>query len=43
MTSASTLAIDEEPFTFEILCADDLALAVATLGWLIGREQWGLA
>lgn len=32
-----------EPFAFDVRCADDLALAVATLGWLIGREQWGLA
>ena len=43
MTHASIIEIDEEPFTFAMCCADDLALAVATLGWWIGRTRWGLA
>lgn len=43
MTHPFTLAIDEDPFTFEMRCVSDDELAVATLGWFVGRWQWGLA
>lgn len=32
-----------EPYAFDVPCASDLALYVATLGWLVGRDRWGYA
>ena len=29
------------PYAFDVRCPNELALAVAHLGWLIGRERWG--
>jgi hypothetical protein len=37
-----TIAITD-PVPFEIRCRDVGALALATLGWYVGRGCWGMA